>query len=65
MTLNIRKIIVYSSKILGIILCFYYIYNAKQYQISWSLLDWALSSSYITQINHLLSYVKYLMESLQ
>jgi hypothetical protein len=54
--LKLRSIILFISKAVAIIFCVYYIINAKDYHVSWSLFD-SLMPTYIVKINNLLSSI--------
>lgn len=54
--LQFRKWILYISKVLCICLCIYYMVKASDYQVSWSLLTWAMPT-YMQTINSILSSV--------
>lgn len=46
----------FGSKILAIIFCLYYIFNAHKYQVSWTLLNY-VAPSMTLQINRMLSFI--------
>lgn len=54
--ITIRKWLLFCSKVLGIIVCIYFLVNAKHYEISWNLLVWAMPSVAL-KINTFLSQI--------
>lgn len=54
--LKLRSIILFIGKVIAILFCAYYIINANDYKISWSLFDY-LMPTYISKINNILSSI--------
>jgi hypothetical protein len=49
-----RKRILIVSELLGGTLCVYFIFNVRNYEVSWNLLNW-LMPTVVTKINNLLT----------
>ena len=54
--LNMRAYLVLASKLCGIAFCLYYIFHWKDYQVSWTMLEWAFPS-YVKLINNSLAFI--------
>ena len=52
--LKLRRIVLFTSKVIAIIFCIYYIMHVNNYKVSWSLFDY-LMPTYISKINNMLS----------
>jgi hypothetical protein len=53
--IKIKAGLIILSKIIGIVLCIYYMYKVNDYQVSWKLLNMWMMPNWLVNINSVLS----------